>query len=226
VVYDEDERTVTIAYVPVPLEEGMAALERVLRRLDVRRSHRMGGLPSRLRTFGYHPRNGVRFNFCGPASLAADDAEAHAQIMRSAEVAARAYAAVNPALYARHVALAQGVRRAWRLEGTPFTSGIVNRDNPLAYHYDAGNFRGVWSALLGFRLAARYGALAVPAYDVGFAIADRSLLLFDGQGLLHGVTPFRRTSPRGYRITVVYYSLDEMWRCLPPGEEAKRPRRG
>jgi hypothetical protein len=212
--------------VPVPLEEGMAALERVLRRLDVRRSHRMGGLPSRLRTFGYHPRNGVRFNFCGPASLAADDAEAHAQIMRSAEVAARAYAAVNPALYARHVALAQGVRRAWRLEGTPFTSGIVNRDNPLAYHYDAGNFRGVWSAMLGFRRDVTGGALAAPAYDVGFAIADRSLLLFDGQSLLHGITPFRRTSPRGYRITVVYYSLDEMWRCLPPEQEAQRPRRG
>jgi hypothetical protein len=198
----------------------------VLRRLDIRRSNRLGGLLSRSRTFGYHPRNRIRYNFCGPASLAADDAEAHAQIMRSAEVAARAYAAVNPALYARHVALAQAVRRAWRLEGTPFTSGIVNRDNPLAYHYDAGNFRGVWSAMLGFRRDVTGGALAAPAYDVGFAIADRSLLLFDGQSLLHGITPFRRTSPRGYRITVVYYSLDEMWRCLPPGEEAKRPRRG
>jgi hypothetical protein len=225
-VYDEDEQAVTIAYVPVPAEEDTAPLERVLRRLDIRRSDRMGGLLSRSRTFGYHPRNGVRFNFCGPASLAADDAEAHALITRAAAVVARAYAAVNPALYARHVALARGVRRAWRLMGTPFTSGIVNRDNPLAYHYDAGNFAGVWSAMLGFRRDVAGGALAVPAYDVGFAIGDRSLLLFDGQGLLHGVTPFCRTSPHGYRITVVYYSLDEMWRCLPPGEEAKRPRRG
>jgi hypothetical protein len=225
-LYDEDEQAVTIAYVPLPAEEDTAALERVLRRLDIRRSQRLGGLLSRSRTFGYHPRNAVRFNFCGPASLAADDAAAHALITRAAAVVARAYAAANPALYARHVALAQGVRRAWRLMGTPFTSGIVNRDNPLAYHFDAGNFRGVWSAMLGFKHDVTGGALVVPAYDVGFAIADRSLLLFDGQGLLHGVTPFRRTSPHGYRFTIVYYSLDAMWRCLPPGEEAKRPRHG
>ncbi len=64
--------------------------------------------------------------------------------------------------------------------------------------------------------------MAVPEYDIGLEVADQSLTLFDGQALLHGVTPFRRSGPQGYRFTVVYYSLQQMWQCLPPGEEAKR----
>lgn len=69
------------------------------------------------------------------------------------------------------------------------------------------------------------GGLNVPEYDIHFTLADHSLLMFDGQGLLHGVTPFKLTKPGGYRYSIVYYSLRQMWNCLPPNAEVNRIRK-
>jgi len=223
IVYDEDARAVTLAY--LRLEDDFTGLVAALRRLDIRRRARTGGMPSFSREFGSHPRNARRNDFCGLASLARDDPAAHAALAGAAVVVAGAYGRYNPALAGRHDTLARAVRPEWHLEGTAFTSGIVNRDSALPYHFDSGNFRGVWSGMLGFKRDIEGGYLAVPEYDLGLEVADGSLTLFDGQGLLHGVTPFAKTGPQGYRFTVVYYSLEQMWRCLPPGEEAKRIRR-
>jgi hypothetical protein len=220
-LYDDDEGAVTLAYLRVE-QEDTTALVGALRRLDVPPLKRTGGMPSYSRTFGYHPRNARRNNFCGPHSLATDDPAAHALIVSYAAVIAGAYERSNPALFERHKRLARAVRPDWLLEGGPFTSGIVNRDSPLPYHYDGGNFAGVWSGMLGFRRDVAGSYLAVPEYDLAVEVADGSLTLFDGQGLLHGVTPFVKTSPHAYRFTVVYYSLEQMWKCLPPEEEAAR----
>jgi hypothetical protein len=111
------------------------------------------------------------------------------------------------------------------MEDTPFTQGIVNKDGLLPYHFDKTNFRHVWSGMVAFRHNMRGGHLAVPEYDVGFEIADRSLLLFDGQSLFHGVTPMEPTGLDAYRYSIVYYSREAMVKCLPPGEEVKRQRR-
>jgi len=222
-VYDADARALTLVY--LALEDDFTDLVSALRRLDIRRRTRTGGMRSLSREFGSHPRNRLKNNFCGPASLARDDTQAHRALSSAALVVAAAYGKYNPTLASRHERLAKAVRPEWHLEGTAFTSGIVNRDSALPYHFDTGNFKGVWSGMLGFRRDVTGGYLAVPEYDLGFEIADRSLLMFDGQGLLHGVTPFAKTSPQGYRFTVVYYSLDQMWRCLAPGEEAKRSHR-
>ncbi len=110
------------------------------------------------------------------------------------------------------------------LAGTMFTSGIVNENNPLQYHYDSGNYNGVYSAMFGFKQGVRGGYLSVPQLDVGFEIADSSLLLFDGQGLLHGVTPIKKLRKDAKRYSIVYYSLKQMWNCDTPGEELERLR--
>jgi hypothetical protein len=75
--------------------------------------------------------------------------------------------------------------------------------------------------MLGFKKDIEGGHLTIPELDLAFDIGDQSLLLFDGQSLLHGVTPFRRTTDAAMRYTVVFYSLEGMWRCEPPGEELK-----
>jgi len=223
IVFDDDAGVATLVY--LELADDFTGLVAALRRIDIHRRARTGGMPSTSRTFGFHPRNALRHDFCGPASLAREDAEAHAALVGFAPAIARAYALYNPALAARHERLARAVRPEWLLDGTAFTSGIVNRDSALPYHFDTGNFAGAWSAMLGFKRDVRGGYLSVPEYDLGLEVADGSLTLFDGQGLLHGVTPFAKSSPQGYRFTVVYYSLEQMWRCLPPGEEVKRIQR-
>jgi hypothetical protein len=222
VIVDDEMGAVSLLYVRVT--EDTSALEQALRRLDIRHLTRTGGLQSYSRTFGYHPAVRVRNNFCGPASLAGEDAEAHGLLSGFAPVIARVYEQYNPSLADRHRQLARAIRPEWRLEETPFTSGIVNRDSALAYHFDGGNVEGVWSAMLGFKRHLQGGYLALPQYDIALEIGDRTLTFFDGQGLLHGVTTFAKTHPDGYRFTVVYYSLVRMWLCLPPDVEAKRAR--
>ena len=38
---------------------------------------------------------------------------------------------------------------------------------------------------------------------------------------MHGVSPIRLKDKYSYRYTIVYYSLKNMWTCLPIGEELK-----
>ena len=48
--------------------------------------------------------------------------------------------------------------------------------------------------------------------------------MFDGQGLVHGVTPVEAGEDAVYRYSVVYYSLRMMWQCLTTWEEVERAR--
>lgn len=41
---------------------------------------------------------------------------------------------------------------------------------------------------------------------------------------MHGVTPIIKTHRDGYRFTVVYYSLEQMWKCLTITQELARIR--
>lgn len=66
------------------------------------------------------------------------------------------------------------------------------------------------------------GYLTCPEIGLCFELKDKSVLMFDGQNILHGVTPFTKLSPESYRYSIVYYSLAQMWKCLPPGEETKQ----
>lgn len=222
-VEDADSGRVEAVYL-AHLPDDTTALEDVLRRVRVAWNTRTGGMPSQSRTFGARPRIRIHDDYCSLATLARDDPAAHAVLEEWAGVAARHYQRFGPEVYARHLRAAQRVLPAWLIRGTPFSSGIVNRDNPLPYHHDRGNVKNAWSAMLGFKRGCVGGYLALPEYDIAFEIADRSLLLFDGQRVLHGVTPFT-VALDGWRFTVVYYTLEQMWRCLPPGEELARIRR-
>lgn len=223
IVVDAATDQVIIVYL-APIAEDVRVLVDVLRHTTTPLTDRMSGLVSRARVFGYRPRNAVRNPWCAPAALATDDPAGHAVIGGFAGVVARHYAHYAPALYARHQRKARRVLPAWTLEGGPFTSGIVNRDSALPYHFDSGNFTDVWSGMLGFKQWVTGGHLSIPEYDIGLDVADKSLVLFDGQAMLHGVTPFQ-VARGGHRFTVVYYSLAQMWQCLPPREEATRAQR-
>lgn len=221
-VYEGDKLMVAV----VDLHDKAAQLEpvrRALKAIKFRTDYRTSGLLVTSRTFGYQPRNTLRRDFCSVASLANDMPREHALIAGAASIVADEYARVNPLLYARHSDITEAkVLQQYRLGGTPFTSGIANDNNPLWYHHDRGNFKDVWSGMLVFRSGVEGGVLSLPEYSLGLELPDLSLLLFDGQGLLHGVTPITKTRPDGHRFSVVYYSMQGMWSCLTPAEEVKR----
>ena len=107
------------------------------------------------------------------------------------------------------------------LTGSLFTTGSINKNSAISYHHDRGNLRGAWSAMLVVRRAVTGGDLVLPEYGCVLRLRDGDALLFDGQSTLHGVTPLS-VSPGGYRYTLVYYTLEQIWRCLAPLAELER----
>jgi hypothetical protein len=60
-------------------------------------------------------------------------------------------------------------------------------------------------------------------YDVYLAVAHGSITIFDGQSVVHGVTPLTMAKPNSYRYTCVVYSKSAMGQCSPdPADEAHR----
>jgi hypothetical protein len=151
----------------------------------------------------------------------------HKILTAASQIIEGLYAKHSPEAYAYHRAKAvEKIDKDWMIGDSVFTSGIANKNNALAYHYDAGNVKYCRSAMFAFRRNVSGGFLCVPELDIKFDLGDRSLTLFDGQSIIHGVSPLKLV-PKGYRITAVFYTLAEMWRCLPLSEEvaAERKRR-
>src|SRR5260221_500728 len=108
------------------------------------------------------------------------------------------------------------------MPGSVFTSGIINQDNPLQYHYDAGNFEGTWSVMAVFKEQVSGGHLILPEFNVKLACQDSSIVVFDGQSELHGVSPIRKMAEEAYRFSVVFYALEALCKCGTPKEELRR----
>jgi len=177
------------------------------------------------RIFGYNPRNAIRKDFCSITSFATEQPNQHAKIMSGGAIAAKHYALHNQELYSEHLKTTkERVVEDYRHADVPFTSGIINDNNPLCYHFDSGNFKDVWSAMIVLKKEIGGGYLSMPEYGVMCEVKDKSIFYFDGQSILHGVTPITKTRPDARRFSIVYYSLRAMWNCTPLREEIARAR--
>lgn len=205
----------------------------VSRLVELRYDHteRTGGLKTTSRVFGYQPRITLRRDFCSATSLTGREPEINEIITGHAQQIQQIYQRMFPERFEVHRAKVEDgyemktpIKPEWRIPGTVFTSGIINKNNPLKYHFDAGNLKGVNSCMMGFKKDIGGGYLAVPEIQTGFEIANESLLIFDGQSLLHGVTQMRTMSEQAHRFTMVFYSLLQMWKCEPLDVELARIR--
>lgn len=185
---------------------------------------RTSGLKTRSRIFGYMPRIVMRSDYCRVANIASESPRASKALALLGQKVDAIYRELNPELYAFHAGLAQKVRKEYVIPGTLFTSGIINKNNFLKYHFDAGNFRKVASVMVGVKKHIVGGHLAMPEYGVALEIAHDSVTVFDGQDILHGVTPFQLQHRDGFRYTIVYYSLAKMWNCGELTDELARIR--
>lgn len=223
IIFDEEEQKVKIVY--LELVDNHRPLVAALKRIEYRQDSRTSGMLTSSRTFGYLPRTTIRRDFCTTSLLAHDAPKAHERVMAYAERVSRYYERYEPDLFGEHQKEVERILPDYKIGKSVFTSGIINKDNPLPYHHDGGNIRNVWSNMLVFKNKIEGGYLAVPEYGVGFELKDNSLLMFDGQNLLHGVTPIHKTHKDSHRFSIVFYSLQKMWNCLPPEQEIERIRR-
>jgi len=222
VIRDDDTGEVKVIYYCIPLDT-TEVLEAV-KKIKYQTTERSGGLKTTSRIFGYMPRIPMRTDACRKASLAEDFPKENRIISDYAKNVSEVYQYENPKMFDKHDKLAKKVLPDYKIEGSPFTSGIVNKNNPLKYHFDSGNFNDVFSCMIGFKQDVGGGHLALPEYGAALEIAPNSITIFDGQKIMHGVTPIRYYNEDAFRYTIVYYSLKGMWKCEPLEAELARIR--
>lgn len=187
---------------------------------------RTSGLKSTSTIFGYEPKKTLRKDFCSATAMAKNQPKAHYIITNFGKELSEIYQKEIPDVYKKHMEIVEDkIKEEWKITNTPFTSGIVNKNNYLAYHFDSGNFKSVYSNMIVLKGGGVQGGhLAIPEYDIALECADNTLVMFDGQNLLHGVTDIFYPTKRAYRYSLVYYSLQQMWNCDSLDEELLRIR--
>tara|TARA_R110002126_G_C10430917_1_gene498148 strand:+ start:1120 stop:1635 length:516 start_codon:yes stop_codon:yes gene_type:complete len=105
---------------------------------------------------------------------------------------------------------------------TPFLTANINVNHAIRYHRDAGNIRNSYSNVLILKRDLVGGHLVLPEYNVVLSQNDRFLVLFNGQDLIHGVTPIKPDGPNPQRASLVWYTLGGMTHCQTPEDELTR----
>lgn len=184
---------------------------------------RLSGLVTQSETIGYKVRNKLRHNACELSALANKYPYEHDLIMGLSKVLSdifkeylRPYYRINEFILNK-----KDILQEYKILETVFTSGIINKNSAMGYHVDRGNIPGMLSCMLVFKNAVSGGFLSLPEIGKGLECCDCSAVIFNGQRLIHGVTPIQYANKKfpGYRYSIVFYSMHGMWDCLPPSDE-------
>lgn len=184
---------------------------------------RSRGLQTQSSIFGYSPRLAMRHDYCRLSAMANEYPKQHYVISNFVNQIVGFYEEYFPEIYEKHKkVLEEKVLDEYKIGNTPFTSGIVNKNNWLKYHFDAGNFKGVLSNMVVFKKGTSGGHLCIPSLNIALEVDDNTLTIFNGQDILHGVSEIHYDDKDGYRYSIVYYSLEQMWKCDPVDDEIVR----
>lgn len=226
VIVKDEQGNLILLYFHVPDDEIPNELVQALKRIKYDENIRTAGLKTRSAIFGYSPRIVLRKDYCSATMMARTNPKEHQIVCDFAEKMAEIYSKYLPEVFDYHSKLTlEKVSQDWRIGKSPFTSGIINKNNPLKYHFDTGNFNDVYSNMVVFKKDVAGGRLALPELGLTFELPNNSVFLFDGQKYLHGVTPIQYLTPEAYRYSIVYYSLKGMWHCQTIDEEIIRIRK-
>lgn len=225
ILVDEDDGEVKVIYDHLGDLDTSNIVE-ALKRIRYQVSERSGGLTTRSRILGYRPRLTMRGDFCSTTSMATEHPTEHVLVSNLAVRLEEYYKKYNPEGYTKHKKITDdNVKNSYRInQKSIFTSGIINKNNPLKYHWDTGNFNEVYSCMVVFKKEVDGGYLSLPEYNLGFKLPNNSVFFFDGQNTLHGVTPIKYLGTDSYRYSIVYYSLKQIWKCLEVDDELARIR--
>ena len=231
-IVDADTGEVAVAYVTCA-EDIATDLAADLRGVEfdgdvyskVNTTTRLSGMAVTHRTFGYEPPQPMRRRYgCSRAQFNIEQPAAMEEIAKFCRVAEHVFRTQATEVHDRTARKVRDlIAPAWLIAGTPWTSGIINQTAALPYHRDRSNVPSSWSAMLGCRRHVEGGLLHLADYDVYLPVAHGSITIFDGQSVVHGVTPLVISHPGGWRYTVVTYAKTMMAQCCgDPSQEARR----
>lgn len=163
------------------------------------------------RTFGFKPANLIMGISAGACEMNRMFPETYSNLLDLGAFAMKEYEKFHPAKFHTHFEQVKSqVKEHWIIPGTPYTQGIVNNTSSMRYHYDRDNFKGCWSVMVYFSHAVDGGDLLIPSLKVRLKIEDHTFVLFNGNGLIHGVNEIKKLRPNNYRYSIVYYSRRAM----------------
>jgi len=146
----------------------------------------------------------------GPTDFQAKCPEAFETLVHYGSDIAMGYDLANPVEFKKHLENSKRIPSESILGSTPFTNGIINKDAVLPYHFDTGSFSGANTCTYNIRKNTSGGYLVMPSLKIAFECADKTICIFDGNLLLHGVTPIRKMSDDAYRYSVLYYTSEAL----------------
>lgn len=173
--------------------------------------------------FGFNPSNPIFGTAAGPTKFDAHYPNWSKILAAHGRELCDLYQEFNPTRFQRHkAAVEKEIQPHWRIDGTPFTQGVLNNANALGYHYDRDNLQGGWSAMTYFKKDTSGGNLIVPSLGLRFINEDQGFFFFDGQSVMHGVTPIVKESFSAYRYSIVFYTRASMRNLGSYSEERDR----
>ena len=229
VLIDKDHQVVVAAQIRIKpeIEAVCAQVSRLIRHrvkwgnLD---SARLSGIVSSNRVFGTLEPNKLRRRYgCTSAMLDQENPELTHLLGKISLSNFELFKEIDSQRAAEHERIVRNeIHPDWLIAGSPFTSGVINNSAALPYHKDSGNLIGSWSAMLAIRKNTNGGNLHLPEYGVTLAIPDRSVTIFNGQALWHGVTPMIAAKKDAYRFTIVWYAKKKICQCGSVKDEVSR----
>lgn len=176
---------------------------------------RLSGMHVAHRVFGYTPPQPMRKRYgCSRSRFDTDYPEAMELVGKFTLLAEWVFRTFAPDVHRRTGEMVRKViHDDWRIERTLWSSGIINNTAALPMHMDSGNVQGSWSAMLGARHQMDGGLLYLADYDCYLTIPHGSISIFDGQSVVHGVTPLQPVGPDATRYTLVTYAKQAMRGC-------------
>ena len=216
IIVDEVSGETLLIYKDTETSIDTAGMIEALSKVKFSINKRTSGLITQSEIIGYRPRmlGLAGKKTCSKTAFGNKYKGIEDELFGIAHLAEQLYSEFAPSRYQNHSDLATNVRGEYLMPETHFTSGIINKNNPLKYHLDTGNFKDVFSIMLGLKKDVKGGYLHIPELKVNLKISNGSLSMFDGQRFVHGVTPMVGTTEQSYRFTIVFYSLVQMWNCL------------
>jgi len=178
------------------------------------------GFSNKSVTFGYRPRKPMMGQEgCVLTAFNRDYATTADFLSHYSEVLALQLGAAFPEVEVMGRDVIDRVLPDWRLsKSSLWTSGVINKESALPYHQDRNNFEA-WSVMPVIRRGVTGGFLHIPEYGIAVPARDGYAVAFYGKGLVHGVTPMKKTKADGYRISIVYYALQGLKDCHTYAEE-------
>ncbi len=180
------------------------------------------GMLSTSRVIGFQPRITVRQDFARVASSSRDHPVEHAEVCSWAAWCSKQLKKIHPEQYqALHNQVYGEVKPCWIIKNSVYTSGIINKNNPLRYHKDNGNFEHSWASMITLPVDLVGGEIVFPELKLALAYKEPSITLFHNPKIIHGVKRIQH----GTRYTIVYYPIRDMRLAGTPAEELARIRK-